>query len=143
MDNLYLSAKLCLVTWKYHKAIIHGVCRQGGRDIPEKIKQQAFTKQDEEFAARGTLYATVCEGDPEMTPIICTSMYDVKPFYMLSTVADEIVWNRKIMNIFCQEKCRKVKVLFIDLTWQICITTRWAKLMSVTSCETVTDLTIG
>ena len=115
MDNLYLSAKLCLVTWKYHKAMIHGVCRQGGRGIPEKIKQQPLTKQDEEFAARGTLYAAICKGDPEMTPIVCTSLYDVKPFYMLSTVADEIVWNKKIMNIFCQHKRRKVKVPFYRL----------------------------
>jgi len=144
MDNLYLSAKLCLVTWKYHKAMIHGVCRQGGRGIPEKMKQQAFTKQDEEFAARNTLYAAICDGDPEMTPKICTSLYDVKPFYMLSTVADEIVWNRKIMNILCQEKRRKVKVPFYRLNLaDICITWRWAKLMLVTSCATIIDLTIG
>ena len=115
MDNLYLSAKLCLAAWKHHKAMIHGVCRQGGRGIPEKLKQETRTKQDEEFKARGTLMAAVCDGDPEMTPIICTSLYDVKPFYMISTVASEVVWTKKIMSIFCATKRKKVQVPFYRL----------------------------
>ena len=115
MDNLYLSARLCLVAWKNHKSMIHGVCRQGGRGIPEKLKQDAFTKQDEEFNARGTLLAAVCQGDPEMTPIICTSLYDVKPFYMMSTVADQVIWTKKNMTIFCSTKRKKVQVPFYRL----------------------------
>ena len=49
MDNLYLSAKSCLHAWKKLKAKVHGVCRQGGRGIPEEIKQEAKTKQNEEY----------------------------------------------------------------------------------------------
>ena len=103
-----MSAKLCLVAWKRHKTMIHGVCRQGGRGIPDKLKQETRTKQDEEFNARGTLIAAVCNGDPDMTPIICTSLYDVKPFYMMSTVASEVVWTRKFMNIFFATNGKKV-----------------------------------
>ena len=95
-----MSAKLCLVAWKHHKAMIHGVCRQGGRGIPDKLKQETRTKQDEEFNARDTIISVVCSGDPDMIPIICTSLYDVKPFYMMSTVASEVVWTREFMNIF-------------------------------------------
>ena len=112
MDNLYMSAKLCLVAWRHHKAMLHGVCRQDGRGLPDKLKQETHTKQDEEFNARGTLLAAVCNGDPEMTPIICTSLYDVKPFYMMSTVASEVVWSRKFMNIFCATNRMKVQVPF-------------------------------
>ena len=115
MDNLYMSAKLCLAAWKHHKAMLHGVCRQGGRGIPDKLKQETRTKQDEEFNARGTLIAAVCDGDPEMTPIICTSLYDVKPFYMMSTVASEVVWTRKFMNIFCATDRKKVQIPFYQL----------------------------
>ena len=35
--------------------------------MPEKLKQEAKTKQDEEFNCRGTLMAAVCEGDKDMT----------------------------------------------------------------------------
>ena len=51
MDNLYLSAKLCLHAWKKLKAKVHGVCCQGGRGIPDGIKQESYTKQDEEYNA--------------------------------------------------------------------------------------------
>ena len=89
---------------------MHGVCRQGGRGIPDAIKQEAFTKVEEEHAARGTLRVAVLEGDPEMTPIICTSLYDVKPFYMMSTVTSEVKWTRKTMNVFCTTNRKKVEV---------------------------------
>ena len=35
MDNLYLSAKLCLKSWYSGKVKAHEVCRQDGRDIPD------------------------------------------------------------------------------------------------------------
>ena len=92
--------------------MIHGIYRQGSRGIPDKLKQETRTKQDEEFNARGTLIAAICNGDPDMTPIIYTSLYDVKPFYMMSTVASEVVWTRKFINIFCTTNRKKVQVPF-------------------------------
>ena len=110
MDNLYLSAKLCLHAWKRLKEKVHGVCRQGSRGIPEAIKQGGKTKQNEEYNARGTLKVPMCSGDLEMTDIICTSLYDVKPFYMMSTVSDRIIWTKKVMTVFCTTKREKISV---------------------------------
>ena len=101
MDNMYLLAKLCLLTWKYTEGQIHGVCRQGGRGIPSNMKQEAESKQDREFKARNTLMVSVCKGDPDMTDIVCTSLYDTKPFYMMSTFANQVTWTKKFMNVFC------------------------------------------
>ena len=115
MDNLYLSAKLCLIAWKNTKTMAHGLCCQGGWGIPDMVKQDQTTKHDEEFMARGTLKAAICKGDSDMTDIVCTSLYDVKPFYMMSTVVDEIKCTKKTMNIFCQVKRKKVKVPFYRL----------------------------
>jgi len=97
------------------KAKIHGVCRQGGRGIPENIKQDKLTKQDEEYRARGTLKVAVCKGDEEMIDIICTSLYDVKPFYMMSTVCAKIEWVKKWMEVYCAIQRKKVKVHFYRL----------------------------
>ena len=69
MDNLHTSEKLCLVTWKDHNGMLHGVCRQGDRGIPDMLKQETRTEQEKEFNARGTLIPVVCNGDPEMTSI--------------------------------------------------------------------------
>lgn len=115
MDNLYLSAKLCLHAWKKLKAKVHGVCRQGGRGIPEEIKQEAKTKQNEEYQARGTLKVAVCCGDEDMTDIICTSLYDVKPFYMMSTVCSTVQWTKKFVNVFCTTQRKIVSVPFYRL----------------------------
>lgn len=115
MDNLYLSAKLCLFVWKEAKAKIHGVCRQGGRGIPDAIKQDAKTKQNEEYQARGTLKVAVCKGMDGMIDIICTSLYDVKPFYMMSTVSANVSWVKKWMTVFCATTRKKVKVPFYRL----------------------------
>ena len=94
MANLYLSAKLCLNAWRHCKAKIHGVCRQGGRGIPDEIKQEQKSKQDREYNAQGTLKVAICEGGEDMTDIICTSLYDVKPFYMMSTVCSKVEWTK-------------------------------------------------
>ena len=65
------------------------------------MKQEAESKQDREFKARNTLMVLVCKGDPDMTDIVCTSLYDTKPFYMMSTVANQVTWTKKFMNVFC------------------------------------------
>ena len=51
-----------------------------------------------------------------MTDIVCTSLYDVKPFYMMSTVANKVVWTKKFMDVFCQIKRVKVKVPFYRMS---------------------------
>ena len=59
---------------------------------------------------------SVGKGDPDMTDIVCTSLYDTKPFYMMSTVANQVTWTKKCMNVFCDNLQRKVKVTFYRLS---------------------------
>ena len=44
---------------------------------------------------------SVCKGGPDTTDIVCTSVYDTKPFYMMSTFANQVTWAKKFMNVFC------------------------------------------
>ena len=59
--------------------------------------------------------AAVCDSDPEMTAIICTSLYDVKSFYMMSTIAESVSWAKKVMKVYCLIKRKKVSVPFYRL----------------------------
>ena len=98
------------------KGQIHGVCRQGGRGIPSHMKQEADSKQNIEFKARNKLMVLVCKGDPYITDIVCTSLYETKPFYMMSIVANQVTWTNKFMNVFCENLQRKVEVPFYRLS---------------------------
>ena len=44
------------------------------------MKQEAESNQDREFKERDTLMVSVCKCDPDMTDIVCTTLYDTKPF---------------------------------------------------------------
>ena len=67
------------------------MCSQGGRRIPEaSMKQESFSKINEEYAARGTLKVVVLEGSVEMTPIICNPLHGIKSFYMMSMVTNKV-----------------------------------------------------
>ena len=59
---------------------------------------------------------SVCRGDPHMTEIVCTSLYDTKTFYMMSTVANQVTWTKKLMDVFCDQLRQKVKVPFYRLS---------------------------
>ena len=59
---------------------------------------------------------SVCKGDPDMTDIVCTSLYDTKTFYMISTVVSQVTWTNKFTNVFCDNLRRKVKVTFYRLS---------------------------
>ena len=90
--------------------MIHGVCCSGGRGIPEKVKIEQKTKKDKEFKAQGTLKAVICTGDPSKTDIVCACLYNVKSFYMMSTVVENLTWKKKTMGIYCTKKRMKVDV---------------------------------
>jgi hypothetical protein len=47
MDNLYMSAKLCHVSFNHpHKLLIDGVTRKGGRGLPGRVLQEEEKNKD-------------------------------------------------------------------------------------------------
>ena len=57
----------------------------------------------------------VLKGVPEMQPIVFTSLYDVKPFYMMSIITETFMWIKKEMEVFCGKMGKKVHVPFYQL----------------------------
>ena len=85
MDNLYIFAKFLGICFIALSLLVTGVARMGDRGVPGCVKQSEVTKQDEFAFAQGTLKLAQLQDDPEMPNLICTSLYDQKPFYMMST----------------------------------------------------------
>ena len=115
MDNLYISANLLLLVFTLLTHMCAGVCWKGGRGVPHKMKQEEKTKQEEAYLNRGTLKASVLHGVPNMTTIVCTSLYDVKPFYMMSSICKKVVWVKKFMEVFNKYSIKKILVPFYRL----------------------------
>ena len=72
----------------------------GGRGIPDIVKQVEITTQVELAAARGTLKVAQLVGDEEMPNLVVTSLYDQKPFYMMSTGMPQISWVKVTKKIW-------------------------------------------
>ena len=72
----------------------------GGRGVPGCVKQTEVTKKDEVALARGTLKLAQLQDDPEMPNLICSSLYDQKPFYMVSTGQEIISWVRIFKKVW-------------------------------------------
>ena len=115
MDNLYISAKFLRIVFLLFSILITGVARQGGRGVPSCVKQSELTKQEEIAEARGTLKIAKLIDDPEMPNLICTSLYDQKPFYMMSTALKDIQWIKILKKIWSTQYMRYAKVPFYRL----------------------------
>ena len=85
MDNLYNSAKfsrLCYSTKQ--KVMTHGVTRASMRGVPECVKQKEVTRKNELEAVRHTVKVAVLRGDSICNDLVCVSLYDSKPVYILT-----------------------------------------------------------
>mmetsp|Transcript_24190 Transcript_24190/g.55012 ORF Transcript_24190/g.55012 Transcript_24190/m.55012 type:complete len:290 (-) Transcript_24190:221-1090(-) len=115
MGNLYIFVKLLYFSHTFLSHLVHGVARQGGQGVPDCVKQSEHTRHKDAFNIRGTLKAAIIWSVPDLTPIVCTSLYNVKPFYMMSTVAPDATWHKRSMEIFCTFFDKKVQVPFYRL----------------------------
>ena len=116
MDNLYLSAKLCRSAWRCKQQVqVFGVVRQSGRGVPKSITQKEVTKKAEIEEARGTLKAAELIGDPKCEGLIALSLYDSKPFYMMTMACEKVEWKLKSRKLWDKELVRMVSKPFYRL----------------------------
>ena len=86
-DNLYLSARFAKGAYLHDKKVkISGPTRKSGRGLPAFVLQEEKTNKKEICAVRGTVKASVLEGDPDIPNLVACSYYDQKPIYFLSTI---------------------------------------------------------
>ena len=92
MDNLFNSVKLSCAAYLLPKPVlIHSVLRKSSRGCPSCVVQEEKVGKHAE-AARGTVKAAVLKGDSMLSDLAVALCYDQKPFYMISSKCDKVLW---------------------------------------------------
>eukprot|EP00957_Ditylum_brightwellii_P118027 9001642-Ditylum_brightwellii.AAC.1 len=95
MDSLYNSVKFAKAFYQHPKKVqVYGVIWEGGRGLPDAVKQEEVTAKKGQTQVRGTVKAAVLEGDPDCPNIVVSSVYDTKPVHFISTSTEEITWTK-------------------------------------------------
>eukprot|EP00536_Pseudo-nitzschia_multiseries_P014798 jgi/Psemu1/40172/gm1.40172_g len=116
MDNLYNLVMFCKAAFRHSKRVLcHGVTRKANRGIPDCVFQQELKNIRAQWTVRGTVKATVLEGDPECAFFIAPSVYDTKPVHYLSMVTSVIKWVEKEKVVYNVETDKKEKMKFLQL----------------------------
>ena len=69
--------------------------------MPKCVLQREVTRKADLEKARGTLKAAQLVGDPKINGLISLSLYDSKPFYMMTMTCEKVEWilkNRKLWD---------------------------------------------
>eukprot|EP00957_Ditylum_brightwellii_P083043 6312296-Ditylum_brightwellii.AAC.2 len=109
MDNLFNSVMLCIGALQFcpRKALAQGVIRQSGRGVPPCVIQQELSGKRAEQAC-GTIKAAVLKGESHASNIIITSCYDQKTFYMISSIATQIIWNTVTKRVYSSAQLKRM-----------------------------------
>ena len=92
--------------------MLYGVTRVSGRGIPKCIIQKELTHKTEIANARGTLKVSRLVGDRYVPGLIALSLYDSKPFYMLSNACECVKWVPKKRKVWYRTLDKYVEIVF-------------------------------
>ena len=94
----------------------HGVTRVSGRGVPKCVFQKEVTGAKDIEKVRHTVKAAIVKGDSVCTnPLVCISLYDSKPVYLLSTACSEIKWIAKHRKVWHKGKNAYASIKFLRL----------------------------
>ncbi len=106
MDNLFNSKKL-FSALHIVESLVHGVARINGRGLPPSIIQWEEKNVKIAESLRGGTLAAQLHNSKECPDLFAVSVYDTKPFHILSTAAECIEWivnERQVWSNSIQQK---------------------------------------
>ena len=116
MDNLYNSAKFYRHLYSMEQRVMgHGVTRRSGRGVPECVKQKEVTSKQDLQRVKHTVKVAVLKGDSVCKPLVCISLYDSKPVYILTMAASEIRWIAKKRKVWHKGNNKYVWITYLRL----------------------------
>lgn len=116
VDNLYMSARFCREAYNHPKKIkLHGVARKSGRGLPDLILQQELQNKKEQDKVKGTVRAAVLTGDQDCPSLLAVSVYDSKPVYFLTMVAEKIFWRVMKRSVYDKDRCQMKMIEYLRL----------------------------
>ena len=77
--------------------------------------QKELTKKADLEKARGTLKTAQLVGDPKIEGLVLLSLYDSKPFYMMTMACEKIEWVLKSRKLWDRELMKMVDKPFYRL----------------------------
>ena len=96
MDNLFNSAKLARAAKAMPQRVMtHRVVRVSGRGVPKCVIQEEVSRKQDQERVRHTVHAAVVKGDSVCSDLVCLSVYDTKPVYILTNACSEITLTKK------------------------------------------------
>ena len=115
MDNLFNSVQLSRAVYSLPKPVlVHSVLRKSGRGCPPCVVQEEKVGKQAE-AARGTVKVAVLKGDSMSSDLVVALYYNQKPFYMISSKCDEVLWTPVTKKV--RSSNLKQNVDFTFLRW--------------------------
>ena len=115
-DNLYNSVKFTRAAWMTpQKVMCHGVVRPTGRGVPESVKQQEVKAKEDIERVKNTVKASRLVGAESGLEIVCVSVYDNKPVYLLSNACSDVQWVEKKRKVWHPSNDRMVNIPFYRL----------------------------
>jgi len=75
---------------------------------------------------RHTVKAAVLKGDEVCSGLVSVSLYDIKPLYFLSMVCENIIWIKKMRQVYNTQGLKRFKMPFYRLNIVDFTTTIWA-----------------
>ena len=92
-----------------------GVCQQSGRGLPKCVHQKEVTRKDNLEKARGTLKTAQLVGDSKIEGLVSLSLYDLKPFYMMTMACEKVEWTLKNRKLWDKSQLKMVDKPFYRL----------------------------
>ena len=88
------------------------------RGIPPRVTQEELKLKKAYTETRGTAKESVTEGDPKLTNLVETSMYDITSVHYIRMVSEELKWVVKEKECFNVEtdKVEKLRFLCMNCT---------------------------
>ena len=79
------------------------------------VHQVAQTTKEASMNARGTVKAAVMQGEDGLHGLVACSIYDTKPFYVLSMICKKIEWVKLEHDVSTPATGKSEKLLFLRL----------------------------
>ena len=97
------------------RVMVSGIARKSGKGVPGCIFQEERKNKDEIIKAKWTLKVATLTGDPAIPGLVAMSLYDTKPFYLISNSCESVKWFRKIRKVYHKELNKMVDLPFYRL----------------------------
>ena len=95
--------------------MVSGVARKSGKGVPACVFQEEEKKKEDIIKKKWTLKVATLKGDSSMKGLVALSLYDSKPFYLISNSCEYVKWKKKKRKVYHKQLKKMVQVPYFCL----------------------------